>query len=749
MKKVLLSVLAICFVAFTATAQNKGSRILRLGVDKDTSSYIIASPFDNWFVSVNGGIQTFKGNEIEKEARQNGIGGIVNVDFGKWVLPDIAVYLNASWMTIDGQSRYGRQPFIDFTNAPVSDGKYAYQPFHAHAAALMGQVALDWTTFVRGYEKGMRRHFHVLTPIGLGASVLYGKQVNDKGDVNVGDLRGNFELCYSAALQFEYLTHSRIAFDLTARLFGSESTWDWSPYDNSYSRFDIIPELTAGVKFNLIDKLRLSKMYGNDTTGLILNNVFFPATIVDLTRLSNQMDSIREVLDNVSTSLMDDNGMIIPANDGIHLNGEGQLVDKNGSPVAEGVHLDANGNLVDANGNLLDKDGNIIVQDVHLDAQGRLVDKNGNVVDGGVKSVAESNLYNYFGHPVDGSIRLSNDGTLVDKNGNKVSNGVHLNNDGYLVDANGMFVNENGDALGTCVRMTVDGNFVDQNGNPVNATFRTNRYGQLVDQNGNVISEGSHFNNDGYLVDAYGRLIDQNGNLVPGGVVKLENNDLIDMYGRPIAGTLNVDDNGNIIDRNGYVVNNGIHFNDEGYLVDGNGRYVDANGNLIGGNVHLYSPDRSYQQQQLEAIQQQVDSLTHLNKDLMVDILGVADRNNLPSLIVYYDLDKYNIDANARIKIAEFAKAIKNGDQNKVYYLIGAADAATGSINRNIFLGKARAKAVYDILVKEYDINPARLKMFPLGGITEYEPKEMNRVCIVVEADNELTKLIDKYSVKE
>lgn len=750
MKKVLLSVLAICFVAFAATAQNKGSRILRLGVDKDTSDYIIASPFDNWFLGVNGGIQTFKGNEIEKEARQNGIGGIITVDFGKWVLPDVAVYLNASWMTIDGQSRYGKQPFINFLNPPITDGSTnGYQPFHAHAAALMGQVALDWTTFVRGYEKGMQRHFHVITPIGLGASVLYGKQENPRSAGEVGDLRGNFELCYSAALQFEYITRTRFAFDLTARLMGSESTWDWSPYDNSYSRFDIIPELTAGLKYNMIKEVRLNRMYGKDTTKMVLNNVFFPATIIDLTRLSNQMDSIREVLDNVSASLMDDNGMMVPANEGIHLNSQGQLVDKDGNPVAEGVHLDNNGDLVDANGNHLDKDGNLIADNVHLDDNGQLVDKNGKPVSGGVRRVPESQLYNYYGHPVEGLIRLAQDGQLVDKNGNPIKDGTHINNDGYLVDANGMFLTEDGKPLAECVRRTPDGTLVDQNGNPKAMSLRMNQYGQLVDQNGKQLPEGTHFNKDGYLVDAYGRLVDQNGTLVPNGVTRLRDNDLVDMFGRPVAGNLSVDADGNIVDKNGYVLNNGTHFNDEGYLVDGNGRYVDANGNLIGGNVHLYSPDRSYQQQQLDAIQQQVDSLTHLNKDLMVDILGVADRNNLPSLIVYYELDKYNIDANARVKIDEFAKAIKNGDQDKVYYLIGAADAATGSINRNIFLGKARAKAVYDILVKEYDINPARLKMFPLGGITEYEPKEMNRVCIVVEANNELTKLIDKYSVKE
>ncbi len=606
MKKILLSILAICCFALVAPAQtqNKPERGPRLGVAKDSMDYMVASPFNNWFLSVGGGIQTFIGNELYASARKNKFFNYnLSAEFGKWVLPDLAVSLQASWFDVDGQTNYlGLQPFVENT------GDDAYQHFYAHAVSVMGLVTLDWTNLIRGYEKGMHRHLHIMTPVGLGAAMLYGEQKNSSvqalRDHEVGEMRKNFELCYTAALQLEYVTKGILAFDLSARILGSESTFDWSPYDNSYSRFDLMPQVLAGVKFNFIDKERREKLMNNTAEEkLLLNSVFLP---------SSDIYELKEV-DNLTASLFDDNGMLIPGNSGVHMDKEGQLVDKNGNPVPEGVHLDKNGDLVDANGNYLDQFCNPIAEGVHVE-----------------------------------------NGQMVDKNGNPVASGVKKNADG-----------------------------------------------QLTDMNGQPISDG-----------------------------------------------LTLDPDGNLVDKNGYVLNNGTHFDNDGYLVDADGNYLDANGNLIGSKVHLYNP--GHNGQGLSDLQAKLDSVEVANKDLLNHILNVAEREKLPSLIVYYQLDKYNIDVNARMKIDEFARAIKaDENSNRTYYLIGAADSATGSVRRNIFLGKARCKAVYDILVNEYGISADRLKCFPLGGITEFEPKELNRVCIVVEPNDELAKLLDKWSVRE
>ena len=77
-----------------ATISVSGQRFNRgfaLGADRDTLQYIIASPFDNWYLSISGGIQTFIGNELVASARMNKLNYNAKIEVGKWVIPDVAV----------------------------------------------------------------------------------------------------------------------------------------------------------------------------------------------------------------------------------------------------------------------------------------------------------------------------------------------------------------------------------------------------------------------------------------------------------------------------------------------------------------------------------------------------------------------------------------------------------------------------------------------------------------------------------
>lgn len=257
MKKILFFILLIASTA-SLSAQNFQRRGFSLGADRDTLMYIIASPFDNWYVNLGGGLQTFIGNELDASARSNKLNFNLSAEIGKWIIPDLAVSLRLNFMSIDGQSRYPLQPFIDYTGVPTDeDGNLEYQPFHAYAVSAIGFVTLDWTNFFHGYEAGKRRHLHWFTPIGLGASMLFGEQKNPNprslgDDYELGDFRRNFELAYSFRVGAEYIFSKKFAMNATLELFGSESTWDWSPYDNSYSIFDIIPSFNIGVKLNLL-----------------------------------------------------------------------------------------------------------------------------------------------------------------------------------------------------------------------------------------------------------------------------------------------------------------------------------------------------------------------------------------------------------------------------------------------------------------------------------------------------------------
>ena len=287
-----------------ANSQNFIRRGFALGADRDTLLYIIASPFDNWYLTLGGGVQTFIGNEIESSARRNKLNYNLRAEIGKWIIPDLAVSLRFSYMTIDGQSRYGLQPFIDPDgDTPNENG---YFPFHANALALTGYVTFDWTNFFLGYEVGRRTHTHIFSPIGLGMSMLYGDQRNPRGNYELGTFRRNFELCYSAAIGVEYEISQEIAVNAVIDLTGSESTWDWSPYDNARTIFDIFPSFDIGVRLNLLSHVQKYNPYTKNSARAKVNHEFLTVgSRGDLDRREGEVRQLRYTRDSLS-SMIDD-----------------------------------------------------------------------------------------------------------------------------------------------------------------------------------------------------------------------------------------------------------------------------------------------------------------------------------------------------------------------------------------------------------------------------------------------------------
>lgn len=261
-------------------AQDTRWRGVALGVDRDTLLYIIASPFDNWYINLGGGIQTFIGNEVVASARRNKLNYNISAELGKWIIPDLAVSLRLNYMSLDGQSQYSLHPLIDYTNVPTynKDGEtyYEYQPFHAHVISAMGFVTLDWTNLFNGYERGKRKKLHWYSPIGLGGSMLFGKEknTNPKTGFEVGSWRRNFELAYSFRLGAEYSFSKWFGLNATIELFGSESTFDWSPYDNEYSIFDIIPSFNVAAKINLLKSITKYDPYTRTSHRETVNHEF-------------------------------------------------------------------------------------------------------------------------------------------------------------------------------------------------------------------------------------------------------------------------------------------------------------------------------------------------------------------------------------------------------------------------------------------------------------------------------------------
>lgn len=461
-----LLLLALVLTASNLSAQNFMRRGFAFGADRDTLLYIIASPFDNWYLTVGGGIQTFIGNELEASARHNKLNYNIKAEVGKWIIPDLAVSLRVSYFSVDGQSRYSLHPFIDFTGVPthfdsVNGGTYFdYQPYHAHALSIMGYVTLDWTNFLSGYEIGRRTHTHIYTPIGLGFSALHGKQINPRGDV--GSLRVNWELSYSGGIGVEYEISQHLAIGALAEIFGSESTWDWSPFDNSYSRFDIIPTLTFDVRFNLLKQVAKRDM---------------------------------------------------------------------------------------------------VTQRVEMQP-----------------------VKHYF-----------------------QSFGTHT-----------------------------------------------------------TVSELSS------QIEVLNREIDEREN--------------------------------------------------------------QANTDSV--IIAVLKNER-------DSLQNRLDTMPDLPA---TNVMQAFMQNDMALTIVYFELDKYNIDRNARYRLRRFAKDMERAPDTLEYYIIGAADSLTGSRRHNDWLSEKRCKAAYDVLVNDYGADPNQITMVPVGGITAYEPEEENRMAMIVIRNKEADKIIAQWS---
>ena len=273
------------------------TRNFALGADLDSLEYIVASPFDNWYIEIGAGLQTYIGNEIEKSARHNGLNYNLYAEIGKWVIPDLSMSLYASVFDLSSQSKYSLNPYIDWSSQPNANG---YYNTHAYALSVGGLVTLDWTNFLHGYDAGQNRKLHVTTPVGLGYMVNFGKKLNNNPKVPDPI---NRELYATGALHFDYYATPHTI--LTANLRGTltRSSFDYSPYNNLYTNVDWMPSVTIGLRFNLFREVYLPA--GDSLIVQEVNHKFLPAHSV----IINDRSRLQELQDRLISC--DENGSLL------------------------------------------------------------------------------------------------------------------------------------------------------------------------------------------------------------------------------------------------------------------------------------------------------------------------------------------------------------------------------------------------------------------------------------------------------
>ena len=285
--KRLLIIICILFAAIPLSAQNPFHHGFAFGVDRDTLLYLIASPFDNWYISVGAKGQTYIGNEQDSRARWNPATFGVGAEVGKWLIPDVAVAIRLSLFDVKSQGCYvGRNPWLDKTQTPlvtpfVAGHNAAYYPMDVDGVSVMGVFVFDWTNFLSGYEAGKRKRLHFFTPLGLGGMALFGKQINSTAEAEyAGKMRLNKELAFTGGIAVEYITTRHLSLNVAFDMVGTRGTIDWT-YSQDYPDaphprriVDWVPSLTFSLKFNLLKSVNKFNPYSHVASREPVNHEF-------------------------------------------------------------------------------------------------------------------------------------------------------------------------------------------------------------------------------------------------------------------------------------------------------------------------------------------------------------------------------------------------------------------------------------------------------------------------------------------
>lgn len=150
----------------------------------------------------------------------------------------------------------------------------------------------------------------------------------------------------------------------------------------------------------------------------------------------------------------------------------------------------------------------------------------------------------------------------------------------------------------------------------------------------------------------------------------------------------------------------------------------------------------------MAAMQHEIDSLNNLLRnaegaDIVHKLYNLVSTENPLSAVVYFQLDRYDLDHNALKILGRFAEQIKKFPEDTVFYIIGGADSATGTPQHNWWLSNRRCESIFRALTHYYGVNPRQLEMYPLGGISEYHPFELNRIGIMAVKTEDISSVIN------
>ena len=151
-----------------------------------------------------------------------------------------------------------------------------------------------------------------------------------------------------------------------------------------------------------------------------------------------------------------------------------------------------------------------------------------------------------------------------------------------------------------------------------------------------------------------------------------------------------------------------------------------------------------YSDEELNALRTKVNDLANDNEGLrkqlsqagnkyITDVV-VKNRVIAAPVLLTFPINSSVVSDEMRVNIGFLAKIINDGNPEVKYRITGYADQATGSASINERLSKERAKAVKEVLVKEFGLSPERIVTSHAGGIDNmfYDDPRLNRAVITI-----------------
>lgn len=147
---------------------------------------------------------------------------------------------------------------------------------------------------------------------------------------------------------------------------------------------------------------------------------------------------------------------------------------------------------------------------------------------------------------------------------------------------------------------------------------------------------------------------------------------------------------------------------------------------------------------ELNALRDQVNTLANDNEILRKQLAQagnksvtdvVVEKNIIVApVLLTFPINKSVISNEMRVNLGFLAKVIKDGGAKVKYRVTGYADKGTGSKKTNERLSKERAQAVYNILVKEFDVPSSLIDVSYEGGVDNmfYDDPRLSRAVITI-----------------